>query len=269
LLGEFEDMSKLACCFMAAMLGFLLVAAASSKPVDAQADLQASFGSAIADSQIDGDIGPEWSDADKHVGAQELPVSPQGHAEMWVKHDGTYLYIALVFEADSDNPWLSIMFSSADHMTLNTDGALFGHDEYAADGYADISFGGAGVLSKDDSQDGNGAIRIGDSNQVTIELKKSLNSGDSAGKDIAWLQGNTYALTVMWDTNGGGSSGGTVNHYDGTLTGEKILITYGQTPEFPSSILIIATVSIVALVAAMAAATILLKRRKLKKTTKP
>ena len=255
-------MNKLTYCLIAVMLGFLLTAAASIKPVNAQTDLNAFLGEAIPDSQIDGNIGSEWSDADKHAGDQELPISPQGHADMWVKHDGTYLYIALILNSDSNNPWVAIMFSSADHMTPNTDGALLGHDEYAANGYADISFGGAGTISNDASQNGKGAIRIGVSNQVTIELKKPLNSGDSAGKDIAWAQGNTYALTVMWDTNGGGSSGGTVNHSSGSLTGETILINSSQIPEFPSSILIIATMSI-------AAATILLKRKKLQKTTKP
>lgn len=243
------------------MLGFLLTAAASVKPVNAQTDLSAFFGNAIPDSQIDGTIGSEWSDADKQAGDQELPISPQGHADMWVKQDGTFLYIALILNSDSNNPWVAIMFSSAINVTANTDGALLGHDGYSANGYADISFGDAGAISNDAVQDGKGAIRIGVSNQVTIELKKPLNSGDSAGKDLAWAQGSTYALTVMWDTDGDGSSGGTVNHSSGSPAWLTILINSSPVPEFPSSIFIIAAMSI-------ATATILFKRKKLQKTTK-
>src|SRR3972149_1110714 len=147
-------MNRIVCCLTAVMLGLLLTAAASIKPVNAQTDLNAFLGNAIPDSQIDGNIGSEWSDADKHAGDQELPINPQGHADMWAKHDGTYLYIALILNSDSNNPWAAIMFSSADHMTANTDGALLGHDEYAANGYADISFGGAGPIPNDAAQNG-------------------------------------------------------------------------------------------------------------------
>ena len=59
-----------------------------------------------------------------------------------------------------------------DCMTINTDGALFGNDNYAANGYRDIYFGGIGSISTDTTQDGTGAIALSNSNIVTVELKK-------------------------------------------------------------------------------------------------
>ena len=96
-------------------------------------------------------------------------------------------------------------------MTSNTDGAIFGHDDLSPNGYQDISFGGFGVIRSDASQDGVGAIDIS-MNTVTIELKKPLNSQDETGNDIQWSEDSSYDIIIMWDSNGGGSSGGTTSH---------------------------------------------------------
>ncbi len=146
-----------------------------------------------------------------------MAISPQGTADIWTKQDGTYLYMAVRLTADSNNPWVAFLFGGTACMQSGADGALFGNDDYAANGYRDIWFGGIGIISLDTSQDGKGAITVDSSNVVTPELKKPLNSGDSEGKDIAWVEDNTYAMIIMWDSNGGGSSSGSTSHSNGPL----------------------------------------------------
>jgi hypothetical protein len=237
--------------FLTVMLGLLIAACATITPVSAQHDFDAFLGNPIDDNEIDGTIGSEWDDAGNYT---SVAISPQGTAEIWTKHAGTYLYMAVRFTADSNNPWVAFLFGGTTCMQTNTDGALFGHDSYVANGYRDISFGGLGIISIDAAQDGKGTITVGSSNLVTVELKKPLNSGDSAGKDMAWMEDNTYAMIIMWDSNGGGSSGGSASHSSGSPTERTVLINSKVIPEFPSLIF-------VALLVATAISAILLKRR--------
>ncbi len=216
-------------------LALLVAAVVRVNPVQAQSDLNAYSGTAIADSQIDGAIGDEWSDAGSYTG---VAINPQGTAAIHVKNDGENLYVAIEFTADSSNPWVAIMFADAGHMTAGADGAVFGNDDFSANGYKDTFFGGAGIVAPDAAQNGTGAINVDSQNRVTVELKKPLNSGDSAGKDIAWSTGNTYSVTIMWDTNGIGSSGGSVNHYNGALTAKTLLVNAEPIPEFPTALIL-------------------------------
>jgi len=248
-------MKKLTFLFLALTLGLLITACATITPVSAQQDFDSFLGNTIEDAEIDGTIGSEWDDAGNYA---NVAISPQGTAEIWTKHDGTNLYIAVSFTADSSNPWLSVLFGRTTCMQTNTDGALFGHDNYAANGYQDISFGGLGVISIDASQEGKGAITVDSSNLVTAELKKPLNSGDSAGKDMAWTEDNTYAMIIMWDSNGGGSSGGIVGHSSGSATERTVLINSKVIPEFPGLIF-------AAVLVATAISAILLRKRAAKK----
>lgn len=217
-------------------LTLLYVSLVYISPVQAQPDLNAYSGTAIADGQIDGSVGSEWSDAGSFTG---VLINPQGTADIFLKNDGENLYVAIEFTADSSNPWLAIMFADAGHMTGSTDGALFGNDAFSANGYMDAYFGGAGVVIADAAQNGLGAINVDNDDHITVELKKPLNSGDSAGKDIDWSVGNTYSLTIMWDTNGAGSSGGSVNHYEGSLTDKTLVINANAIPEFPAAFLLV------------------------------
>jgi len=185
------------------------------------ADLIARKGTAINDTSIDGIMGTEWNDAQTYT---NVPITPTGTANIWVKNDGTNLYIALQFTADSNNPWVAFQLSATGCMDANADGALFGHDSYAANGYRDIKYDGQGPILVDATQHGKGAINVGAGNLVTIELKKPLNSGDATGGDVAWIVGNTYSLVIAWDTNGGGSSGGTTNHKNASPLSRTILI---------------------------------------------
>jgi hypothetical protein len=250
-------MKKLTFLFLTLTLGFLITACATITPVSAQQDFNAFLGNTIDDAAIDGTIGSEWDDAGNYA---NVAINPQGTAEVWTKHDETYLYMAVRFTADSNNPWMALLLGGTTCMQANTDGALFGHDNYAANGYQDISFVSLGAISIDASQEGTGAITVGSSNLVTIELKKPLNSGDSDGKDMAWTEDNTYALIIMWDSNGGGSSGGSASHSSGSITERTILINSNVIPEFPG--LIFAAVLVTATISA-----ILLKRRIVKKPT--
>jgi hypothetical protein len=176
--------------------------------VNAQSDLTMILGNSINDSDINGVIRDEWDDVTSY---NNIEISPTGNAQIWLKHDQTHLYIAVQFEADSNNPWVSLQLGDPNCMTSNTDGAIFGHDDLSPNGYEDIYFGGFGVIRSDTTQDGVGAMQVS-MNTITIELKKPLNTQDSDGKDISWSEDNSYDIIVMWDSDGGGSSGGSTSH---------------------------------------------------------
>ena len=211
----------------------------------AQTDCNAYHGNPIPDSEIDGVIGTEWNDAGY---VTKIQIDPQGLAELWTKQDGTYLYEAVRFFADSQNPWVAIQFGQDICMSTSADGAMFGDDNYAANGYKDIYFLESGQIGVDAIQNGMGAISVNASNSVVVELKKPLGSGDSAGKDINWTQACSYPMVIMWDSDGGGSSGGSVNHAVGTHTARTLLVSSeaNPVPEFPTSaVLVIAAVAVV------------------------
>lgn len=188
-------------------------------------DLVARRGSPIPDASIDGVLGTEWDDAQQYVG---FPLDPTGGpATVWVKHDGTDLYLAFQFQADSANPWVAIQLGITGCMDPG-DMILMGDDNFGADGYLDSSLTGPKSKSGvdvDTVQDGVGVLAIDGTNVVTVELKKPLASGDAQGKDIAWSPGNIYSMVIVWDTDGGGSSGGSADHVGGTTpTPRTILI---------------------------------------------
>jgi hypothetical protein len=244
-------MKKPTFLFLTLALGLLITGCAVITPVSAQHDFNAFLGNPIDDNEIDGAIGIEWDDAGNYT---NVSISPQGTAEIWTKHDGTNLYMAVRFTADSNDPWVALLLGGTTCMTADTDGALLGHDIYAANGYRDISFAGFRPVGVDASQDGKGAITVGSSNLVTVELKKPLSSGDSAGKDIAWMEDNVYALIIMWNSNLYGASGGSVTHSDGPPMERTILINSSVIPELPG-------LMFAAVLAAIAISAILLKRR--------
>ena len=222
--------------------GLLLSILAATQKVFAQSDFNAFLGSPISDNSIDGTIGNEWDDAGKYSGVN---IDPVGTAEIWTKHDNTNLYVAVRFTADSNNPWVAILLGGSTCMAPGTDGALFGDDNFNANGYADIRFGGIGSISGDTTSHGRGAMTMGPSNLMTVELKKPLNSGDQ--QDISWIVGNTYSMMIMWDSNGGGSSGGARNHQSGSLNTRTILINSNIIPEFSGFTFAILLVGITAI----------------------
>ncbi len=221
-----------------------------------QADYVMARGAAIADAQIDGAIGSEWNDASTY---SNVPVAPSATGQLWLKQDGTFLYVALAFQADSNKPWVALELGGDTCMSMDADGALFGDSTYCPNGYADISFKPLAGISCDAVQDGKGAMTVNQSNFVTIELKKPLSCGDTAGKDINWTVDNTYSFLAVWDSNGSGSSGGSADHSLVVPNRKTILLSANPVPEFPSAItLLIALVTVASML-------LLAKRRKLVK----
>ena len=219
----------------------LTTAYVAVEKVYAQFDFNAFLSNSISDEEIDGIMGSEWNDAGNHA---DIPIEPSATAQIWTKHDGTYLYIAMQFTVDSTNPWVAFQFGNPNHMSSGTDGAIFGHDTLGPNEYRDISFEGLGSISADSNQDGVGAILVGPSNIITVEMKKPLSSGDSTGDDIEWTVGTIYPLIIRWDSNGGGSSGGSSSHRSGPLGSRTVFINSNEIPEFSALTLFIVIITL-------------------------
>lgn len=236
-------MKNLQALSLMVLIAFLATYVAVNR-VYAQEDFIAYKGAAIPDNEIDGIIGPEWADAGNYT----VAIDPSGTAEVWTKQDGTNLYMAINFTADSMNPWVALQLGTTGCMDSSADFAVFGDDNLSPNGYTDAHILSGTNVVADSVQNGVGAINVASGNLVTIEMKKPLNSGDTAGEDIAWTEGNIYNLVIVWDSNGGGSSGGSTSHRSGTTpTGRSMLISGTPVPELTGmmliAILIIATFS--------------------------
>ncbi len=255
-----NDSVKTALFVILAICLIVLIVVPANLVFAQQADFVACRGATISDDQIDGTIGGEWNDAGSYA---NVSIAPYGIAHFWTKQDGSFLYMGLKFVADSNNPWVAFQLGHSFCMSTTVDGALFGDDNYGPSEYQDISFtGGVVGIAPDKVQNGIGAINVNGSNFVTVELKKPLNSGDVAGKDINWGEGNAYAFLVVWDSEGGGSSGGGANHAATTPRAYTLLISEDPMPEFPStSIVLVAVVSATSLI-------LLAKRRRATTTSK-
>ena len=225
--------------FLVLILATVLLTAyyGSINIANAQTDFNAYSGNPIPDDQIDGVIGTEWDDAG-HV--EGVALSPQGTADVWTKNDGTFLYIGVRFTADSNDPWVGIQLGGNSCMESGTDLALFGNNlqQFNKDGYADSKMAGEGAAKPDDTQDGKGALNVTSQNIVTLELKKPLNSGDTAGNDINWTQNETKTLIIVWNSNTYGSSGGTTSHFFINIATVRTLLVNSNTlPQGGNSIL--------------------------------
>lgn len=208
--------------FIICIFSVLILSSFMIIPAYGQPDFEALLGDSILDSNIDGVIGSEWDDAAIY---SSIGISPKGSANFWLKHDGDFFYLAIEFAADCNNPWIAIQLGNVGCHVSNCDGAIFGNDNINPNGYADISFREYYTsVESDSSQDGIGAMAISSSNDVVIELKKSLNSGDSEGADIAWSFNNEYSIVIVWDSNGQGSSGGTTDHNSKTNPEVRTLV---------------------------------------------
>jgi hypothetical protein len=226
-------------------LVFLIIAPANLVGAQ-QTDFVAVRGASIPDNQIDGNIGVEWNDASSYT---DVSIAPHGIAHVWIKQDGTYLYLALEFLADSTDPWVALELGNSACMSASADGALFNDDNYCPNSYSDISFTQNVGVASDKTQDGKGAISVNASKFVSLELKKPLSCGDTSGKDMSWSEGNTYSVLMTWDSNGGGSSGGATNHAAQAPVAQTILISSNSIPEFPYPLLtlgvLVASISLV------------------------
>ncbi len=227
------------------ILIFLVSTCITISFVYAQHDFEAVLGDPIAESDIDGTIGVEWNDASSYT---NVIISPQRTAELWIKHDGANLYLAMRFTADCNNPWLSLQLGNTGCHNTKCDGVVFGSDNYNSDGYSDISFEGSGSWwpISDSCQDGCGAMSISGSNVFIAEMKKPLNCGDSEGEDIAWSCDNNYSLVIVYDSNGGGSSGGSESHTLYMPTVKTVRVSSDPIPEIPGIMFAIILIGVAA-----------------------
>jgi len=266
-------MKKQAFLFVFFTVTLLIASYAVIQSAFAQTDFNAYKGAEIDDNQIDGAIGTEWDDAAKYTG---VAIDPKGTATIWIKNDGANLYIAYQFTADSNNPWTAVQLGGNSCMEGGADAGLFGNDDYpnGTNGYVDIYMSGTGAARADASQHGKGAITVDSSYTVTVELKKTLNSSDTAGNDINWKLGENHTLVIIWDSNGFGSSGGTASHSSrgtalGTATVRSVLINSNQKPagaadgqpEIPALTYVVTLVAVISLVV-IAVLAIFLKRKR-------
>lgn len=189
---------------------------------------------AVADVDLDGDpLTGAWDGAVSAVVPLENgAASPYGTATLLAKHDGTYFYFRLDGKIDvswtsaaGTHFWLGIEISpaSASHHGGGTwDGVFFGlwdgTDYTPQPTYPPLPVdtnGFAKPPSKDASQDIVGKLRYSGTSapySFTAEWKKKLNTGDA--NDIAHAADGTttYNFFVTTDSDGKGSSGGTIDH---------------------------------------------------------
>lgn len=160
----------------------------------ADPDINATFGTSVV---IDGVIGTEWDDAGPWA-VTDLGLNESIRA----KHDGTFLYILLVVNDTTNNPfvdpvsahdWAGIEFDLNDDNIIHGTAGL--HDDWAFCDYK-ISGGedwytqGFGGSNRDPDTIWGGtndvAAAKGFNTTHTIwEFRKKLNSGDTNGYDIA------------------------------------------------------------------------------------
>jgi hypothetical protein len=155
----------------------------------------APYGTSISHGAIDGTIGTEWDDA----GGWFVTDMPLGH-KIRAKHDAVYLYILLVVADNTNNPfdlidhdWVGVEFD------INGDEYIHGTSESPDDSaFCDYQTAGGedwwikgfttASMGNDTSVGGfNDVVAAKGFNTThTIwEFKKRLNSGDTAGYDIA------------------------------------------------------------------------------------
>ncbi|MFQ6127246.1 MAG: carboxypeptidase-like regulatory domain-containing protein [Candidatus Heimdallarchaeota archaeon] len=157
-------------------------------------DIQAPQGTSIEDGAIDGTIGTEWDDAGDWV-VTDLTIPNKIRA----KHDGTYLYILLVVTDDTDerlpltaHDWTGVEFDiNGDEKTMGTTGSPDDAEfcDYQISGGEDWWMTGTGSPRGNDTSVGGTndvvAAKGFNTTHTIWEFKKKLNSGDSAGYDIA------------------------------------------------------------------------------------
>ena len=188
---------------------------------------------------LDGDPATgSWSD----VTAVAVPLEngepdPYGSASLRLKHDGAFLYVRIDGSVDvpwasasGTHFWLGFLLSPAavtGHHRAGQDWVFFGESAYGTPAYppsAIDAFGSAKPPPEDASQDVEGRMRYGGSAPpyaFTAEFRRPLDSGDA--EDIVLLpDGATpYSFAFTTDSNGRGSSGGTIDH--AVVTNDNVL----------------------------------------------
>jgi len=208
----------------------------------------------VADGDLDGYPNTGiWSDANYYtVDLENGAATPYGKAVVYFKHDSVDIYFRI--DGKIDVPWVSatgqhfwIGFQinavgvTGHHKSTGQDTIFFGETDasYGTISYPLIpidTYGGGKPPTKDASQDAIGTARYSGTSapyNFTAEWKRKLNTGDS--NDVALVaDGSTaYSFYVTTDSDGGGSSGGTIDHRAVTNANTMTLAAPPPVPEFP------------------------------------
>jgi len=211
----------------------------------------------LADSDLDGfpNTGA-WSDANHYtVDLENGAAAPYGTATVYFKHNGTDIYFRIDGKIDvpwasptGQHFWIGFQINAAGvtghHRSTGQDTIFFGETDSS---YGTITYpltpidtnGGGRPPTKDASQNAIGMARYSGTSapyDFTAEWKRKLNTGDT--NDVSLLpNGSTaYSFYVTTDSDGGGSSGGTIDHSSVTTANTMTLAPVPPVPEFPFGI---------------------------------
>ena len=185
----------------------------------------------IVDADLDGNPGTgAWSDA----GSWTIPLengesSAYGSATLYAKHDDANVYFRV--DGKIDVPWTSV---AADHFWLGMQASPSSTSHHGGGTWDGVFFGESSIVptetyppvavdtngfskppAKDTTQNDIGKMAYSGAAapySFTAEWKRPLSSGDS--QDLAFVADGTtaYNFFVSTDSDGGGSSGGAIDH---------------------------------------------------------
>ncbi|NIN65976.1 MAG: PKD domain-containing protein [Anaerolineae bacterium] len=201
----------------------------------------------VLDADLDGDPSTgAWEDAlSVVIPLENGEPDPIGSATLFVKHDGGYLYFRIDGFMDilwvstaGDHFWLGFQVSptgTSHHGSGEWDGTFFGHSSFATQPVAVDTNGFRRPPAEDASQDVigfMGSSGVAYPYPFTAEWKRPLSSGDA--DDLIYVADGTttYNFFATTDSNGGGSSGGNINHLEMTNL-NTMRIAPGEVPNEP------------------------------------
>lgn len=189
---------------------------------------------AVQDPDLDGDPATgTWGDAlTVEVPLENGAADPYGVATLYVKHDGANIYLRLDGSMDvdwvntgDDYFWLGIQISpirTSHHGGTEWDGVFFGF--WNGDSYtpqptyppkAVDTHGFERPPDPDELQDVHGALGTEGASApfaFTAEWRRPLSSGDTDDVLLRPDGATTYNFFITTDSDGGGSSGGSISH---------------------------------------------------------
>ncbi|MFQ5907297.1 MAG: PKD domain-containing protein [Thermoplasmata archaeon] len=181
----------------------------------------------VSDADLDGDPATGvWDDAlSVVIPLENAAAPPYGTATLRAKHDGSNLYVRIDgfidvawVSATDTHFWLGFVVSptgTSHHGGGPWDGVFLGHPRYAQQPTATDTNGFSRPPSKDASQDCVGFMGTTGTEApyaYTAEWRRPLSNGDS--QDLSYQADGmtTYNFVVTTDSDGRGSSGGTISH---------------------------------------------------------
>ena len=184
----------------------------------------------VANADLDGNPATgDWSDATTtSVPLDNGQTNGYGTATLYIKHDGSRLYARVDGQIDvpwtsptGNHFWLGFLLgpqSATGHHKAGQDDVFFGETTYGGVAYPPTAIdtnGGAKPPAKDASQDVTGTMRYSGTAApyaFTAEWSRALNTGDA--NDLVLLPDGTtsYIFSITTDSNGRGSSGGSLDH---------------------------------------------------------